>query len=304
VDFDQNDKIDTSHIEDRRGAGRGGQVAAGVGGLGIVGVVIALLSSFLGGGGSGGVGGIDIGSILEQLQVGAVSTQESASTPAVGTTCVNVTSTTDDGTFIACVENNVQRFWQQSFAASGESYTAAKLVLFTSATASACGTASAQTGPFYCPPDKKVYLDLAFFDQLRTRFGGPNSDFAQAYVVAHEYGHHIQTLLGIEKQMRDSQAKTPSKANELSTRLELQADCFAGVWGHSAFASGKVAQTEINDALAAAASVGDDRIQKAAGQRVNPDSFTHGSAKQRQTWFSKGFDSGDPNQCDTFANGI
>jgi predicted metalloprotease len=304
VDFDQNDKIDTSHIEDRRGSGRGGQVAAGAGGLGIIGIVIALLTTVLGGGGSGGIGGIDIGAVLEQMQVGAVPSQGAAATPAVGTSCAAVTSASDNGTFIACVENNVQTFWQSTFAAARETYSPAKLVLFTSATASSCGTASAQTGPFYCPPDQKVYLDLAFFQQLRTQFGGPNSDFAQAYVVAHEYAHHIQTLLGIEGQMRSAQEATPSKANELSTRLELQADCFAGVWGHAAFASGKVTTTEVGDALAAAASVGDDRIQKSSGQRVNPETFTHGSAKQRQTWFSKGFDTGDPDQCDTFANAI
>ena len=305
VDFDESDSIDTSHIEDRRGMSGGGKAAVGAGGLGIVGVIIALLTSVLGGGGGGGgIGGVDITQILTGMQNGAVQAPASTAVPNVGSSCVGVTSTKDNGTFIACVENNVQKFWTQTFAASGQKYTPATLVLFTSATASSCGTASAQTGPFYCPPDQKVYLDLGFFEELRSRFGGPNSDFSQAYVVAHEYAHHVQSLLGIEGQMRNEQQRNPGKANELSTRLELQADCFAGVWGHAAFEKGKVTQTEVKDALDAAAAVGDDRIQRAAGQRVNPDAFTHGSAKQRQTWFSRGFDSGDPEQCDTFKNAI
>jgi predicted metalloprotease len=177
-------------------------------------------------------------------------------------------------------------------------------VLFSGGTQSGCGAASSSTGPFYCPLDRKVYIDLDFFQLLASSLGGPNTDFAQAYVLAHEIGHHLQTILGTESQVRDAQQRNPSQRNALSVRLELQADCYAGVWGQSAFEAGKVNDTEIDDALQAAASVGDDRIQQSTGGRVNPESFTHGSSAQRQSWFRKGFDTGNPDSCDTFSGGI
>jgi uncharacterized protein len=307
MDFDQNDSADTSQVDDRRGSSgvRGGVLGAGAGGLGIVGVIIALIASFAGGGG-GGTGGLGgLGDILGSLTQASAS-QAASSTPAtqIGASCVGATSTTDNATFIVCAQNNIQKFWTGVFAAAGQTYRPAKLVVFRGSTDSRCGPASADTGPFYCPPDEQVYLDLGFFEELQTRFGAKGGDFAEAYVVAHEYGHHIQDLLGIEAKMRDLQQQNPNKANEYSVRLELQADCFAGVWGHSAYEQGKVAKPEIAQALDAAAAVGDDRIQRATTGRVNPETFTHGSAAQRQKWFTTGFDSGDPDMCDTFANSI
>jgi len=302
VDFDDSDHANTGQIEDRRGSGgglRGGPIAVGAGGLGVVGLVITLLLSFLGKG-AGGVPGFDPNSVSNIDATGAASTPASE----IGTSCKGVTSTTDNAQFIACANTNIQNFWTQTFAASGQQYTETKLVLFTQGTQSGCGQASAETGPFYCPLDQKVYLDLDFFKVLASQLGGPNTDFAQAYVLAHEIGHHLQTLLGTEAQVRDSQQRNPSQRNALSVRLELQADCYAGVWGNSAFKTQKVEEAEITDALNAAASVGDDRIQKSTTGRVNPESFTHGTSAQRQSWFRKGFDTGNPDACDTFSGGI
>jgi predicted metalloprotease len=191
----------------------------------------------------------------------------------------------------------------QEFSAAGKSYSRATVVLFTGGTQSGCGPASEATGPFYCPLDHKVYLDLGFFRELDTRFGAPG-DFAQAYVVAHELGHHVQSLLGIEADVRKEQQDDPSKQLDLSVRLELQADCFAGVWGHSAYTRNELDPGDTNEALKAAAAVGDDRLQQQAGQRVNPETWTHGSSAERTRWFRKGFDSGDPNACDTFSGAI
>ena len=305
MDFDEGDSADLSQIDDRRGRVRGGAIGVGAGGLGIIGLLIALIASFAGGtgDGTGDLGGLtDILGSLGQ----ATASQTAPDTPVspIAKSCANVTSTTDNATFIACAQSNVQKYWTEVFASAGQTYRPAKLVLFRSSTQSGCGPASAATGPFYCPPDEKVYLDLGFFDELESRFGAKGGDFAQAYVVAHEYGHHLQNLLGVENRMRDLQQRNPNKANEYSVRLELQADCFAGVWGHSAYATGKVSKNEVAQALDAAASVGDDRIQRATTGRVNPESFTHGTSAQRQKWFSTGFDSGDIDRCDTFNNAI
>jgi uncharacterized protein len=173
-------------------------------------------------------------------------------------------------------------------------------VLFRDAVRSGCGTASAQTGPFYCPADQKVYVDLSFFDELDQRFGAPG-DFAQAYVLAHEIGHHVQTLLGVSGKVRQAQQSNPRQANELSVRMELQADCLAGVWGKSTQQRGVLESGDVEEGLAAAASVGDDRIQRQARGTVNPESFTHGSSEQRMQWFRRGFSSGDVGSCDTFS---
>ena len=306
MDFDESDHANTGQIEDRRGAGgggfgglRGGPIAIGTGGLGVVGVIITLLLTFLGKG-AGGIPGFDPNSVSNIDSTGAASTPASE----ISTSCSGVTASSDNATFIACANTNIQTFWTDLFTKSGQQYTETKLVLFTQGTQSGCGQASAATGPFYCPSDQKVYLDLDFFKVLASQLGGPNTDFAQAYVLAHEIGHHIQDLLGTEAQVRESQQRNPSQVNALSVRLELQADCYAGVWGKSAFAAGKVSDAEISDALDAAASVGDDRIQKTTTGRVNPESFTHGTSAQRMKWFRNGFDTGDPDACDTFSGGI
>ena len=303
MDFDEGDHANTGQIEDRRGGGglgglRGGPIAVGAGGLGVVGLIITLVLSFLGKGG-GGVPGFDPNSVSNIDATGA-----SAPPSDISTSCTGVNSGTDNATFIACVNTNIQTFWGKTFADSGQQYTETKLVLFTQGTQSGCGQASAETGPFYCPLDQKVYIDLDFFKVLASQLGGPNTDFAQAYVLAHEIGHHLQTILGTEAQVRDAQQRNPSQRNSLSVRMELQADCYAGVWGKSAFETGKVDDAEITDALDAAASVGDDRIQKTTTGRVNPESFTHGTSAQRQSWFRKGFDTANPDACDTFSGGI
>jgi uncharacterized protein len=270
------------------------------GGLGVVGVIVALLVQVLGGGDLGG-DGTPSGPRESDPQSSSYSRTQTTSAK-IGGNCQGVTSATDEGKFIACVETNVQSFWREELAKSGKNYTVSKLVLFTGRTESACGVASASTGPFYCPPDGKVYLDLGFFQQLKTRLGAEGGDFAEAYVVAHEYGHHVQDLLGTSKRVHALQSRNPRASNQMSVRLELQADCFAGVWGHSAYGAGKVSREEIAQALDAASAVGDDRIQKEMRGRINPETFTHGSSADRQKWFNTGMTSGDPNACDTFGN--
>jgi len=180
-------------------------------------------------------------------------------------------------------------------------YRDAKLVLFRDAITSACGFAEAATGPFYCPGDQKVYLDLAFFDQLKGQFGAPG-EFAQAYVLAHEIGHHVQNLLGTERKLRAAQRANPASANRLSVAMELQADCYAGVWRFHAAQYGQLEAGDLSAGLKAAAAVGDDRLQRMGGGRVNPETFTHGSSADRARWFTRGFESGDASQCDTFAS--
>ena len=200
--------------------------------------------------------------------------------------------------FVKFVLNDVQATWDRLLPQSGASYRHAKLVLFRDETRSGCGEAESATGPFYCPQDEKVYLDLGFFEELRNRFGAPG-EFAQAYVIAHEIGHHVQKLLGIEGKVRRVQRSEPSVTNRLSVGLELQADCFAGVWGNSTEQRKLVNQDDIAAGLRAAAAVGDDRLQRMATGRVSPESFTHGSSAQRMAWFKKGLDSGRVSACNT-----
>jgi predicted metalloprotease len=202
--------------------------------------------------------------------------------------------------FVEFLLTDVETFWAGQFQSSGKQLQPAGLVLFSGNVASGCGQASSATGPFYCPLDQKAYVDLTFFNELDQRFKAPG-DFAQAYVLAHEYGHHIQQQLGIEQEVRDQSQSNPDDANELSVRLELQADCFAGLWGRSAFDQGLLDDGDLEEGITAAEAVGDDRIQEQTQGRIDPESFTHGSSEQRRTWFRKGFDSGDINQCDTFA---
>jgi len=201
--------------------------------------------------------------------------------------------------FVSFVLDDVQNTWGQLMPALGGEYVPAKLVLFRDMIESACGFAEAATGPFYCPGDQKVYVDLGFYDDLRERFGAPG-DFAQAYVIAHELGHHAQRLMGIEQQVRQAQRSDPEAANELSVRLELQADCFAGVWGYHAAQRGILEAGDLEEGLNAAAAIGDDRITHG---RISPESWTHGSSEMRVEWFKRGLESGRCEECDTFQAG-
>ncbi len=198
--------------------------------------------------------------------------------------------------FLSNVLDSAQVEWGRKL----PGYRPAKLVLFRNAYNSACGFAEAATGPFYCPGDQKVYLDLGFFDQLDRQFGAPG-DFAQAYVLAHEIGHHVQNLMGTERELRDAQQRNPRLQNALSVAMELQADCYAGVWAYGAARNGQLQAGDLEEGLSAAAAVGDDRLQRKGSGRVNPETFTHGSSAERSRWFKRGLDSGEPTQCDTFA---
>jgi predicted metalloprotease len=202
--------------------------------------------------------------------------------------------------FVSFVLDDAQKTWSQILSSEGVSYRHAKLVLFRDSIDSACGMAQSATGPFYCPQDEKVYIDLGFYDELKQRFGAPG-EFAQAYVLAHEIGHHIQKLTGIEQKARALQERDPHSANQYSVRLELQADCFAGVWGYSTSQRKLLAEGEVQQGLNAAAAVGDDRLQRMSTGHVNPETFTHGSSQQRMDWFQKGFSTGDMKACNTFA---
>jgi len=203
--------------------------------------------------------------------------------------------------FVSFVLDDAQEVWAHKFAEMGRAYQPAKLVVFTDAVQSSCGAAGAEMGPFYCPADQKVYIDLGFYRELRSRFGAPG-DFAQAYVLAHELGHHVQQQFGIADSVRQSQQRNPGAANQIQVAMELQADCLAGVWAHSTEQRRLLDPDDIEEAMNAAAAVGDDRIQRQTTGRVNPESWTHGSAQQRASWFNRGFDSGDPSVCDTFGS--
>lgn len=203
--------------------------------------------------------------------------------------------------FVSVVLDDVQKTWSQVLPKYNVQFREAKLVLFRNSTSSGCGMAQSAMGPFYCPLDEKVYIDLGFYDELKKRFGA-SGDFAEAYVLAHELGHHVQHLMGIDEQVRQEQQSRPDIANQLSVRLELQADCFAGVWASSTNQRGRLDAGDVEEAMTAASAVGDDRIQQRTTGRINVDDFTHGSAAQRGQWFRRGFDSGDPKACDTFAS--
>lgn len=209
-----------------------------------------------------------------------------------------VTSAAEDSLaqFIAFALDDAQGTWSQLFQERGSTYAPTTLVLYRDATPTACGTGQSASGPFYCPADQKVYIDLSFFDELHRRFGAAG-DFAQAYVLAHEVGHHIQTISGTSQQVRQRQQRDPSQANALSVRMELQADCYAGVWAHSTAQRQLLERGDLQEGLAAAAAVGDDRITQG---RASPESFTHGTSEQRMTWFRRGYESGRPEDCNTF----
>src|SRR4051812_46450582 len=276
--FNPNASLDPGQISDRRGmGGRGGGLAVGGGGIGLI-VVIAYM--LLGGNPN------DLGYLNDP---GAVTGPEST---AVAQDCKSGADANarDDCRILGYV-NSVQKYWDGAFSAAGQRYQPVDTVLFSRATQSGCGTASSATGPFYCPNDKLVYLDLGFFDELRSRFGAQGGSLAQGYVIAHEYGHHVQDLLGILQSGGGG-----SGAESRSVRTELQADCFAGVWANNAAGTGFLqapTDAQIADALDAAASVGDDRIQQSTQGQVDPESWTHGSSAERQKWFVTGYQSGD-----------
>lgn len=274
------DEEQSSNVEDRRGGG------VGAGGLGIGAVVVALIASYL-----FGVSPATVLGLLEQRSsVGQPATphQPPANDPMA--------------VFVSKVLRSTETTWDVLFQESGKHYVQPKLVLFSGSTPTACGAGKAAMGPFYCPGDQQVYIDLAFYQELKDRFQAPG-EFAEAYVIAHEVGHHVQNLLGISAKVHAAQQQghNQAQANALSVRLELQADCFAGVWGKRADNMRHILEPgELNQALQAATAIGDDRLQQQARGYVVPESFTHGSSEQRVKWFSRGFETGDPKQCDTF----
>ncbi|GAA0321152.1 neutral zinc metallopeptidase [Actinoallomurus spadix] len=290
MDFDDDAGLDASQVEDARGMPFGG-MAIGGGAIGLIALVAAVLfgvnpGHIIGGGGGGGTGGAPpAGSLSSKCRTGADADQA-------------------DDCRIVGVVNSVQAYWKKEFTDRGKTYTVARTRLFSGQTSTACGAATSEVGPFYCPGDKRVYLDLGFFQELQEKFGAKGGPFAQAYVVAHEYGHHVQDLLGtMDRVGGDRQGATSA-----SVRLELQADCYAGVWAkhgvQTGFFSKPFTQSDIAEALDAAGAVGDDRIQQRARGRVDPESFTHGTAAQREHWFSTGYDTGEPSRCNTFSGGI
>jgi predicted metalloprotease len=271
------------NLEDRRAetGGRGMRIGAGMGLGGLV--VVAALALLM------GQNPLDvIGSVLRgagDQQVGGVPpTQE------------ELAAQEEEVQFVSFVLDDAQQHWKEVFARQGSTYPDAKLVLFRDAIESACGFAQAAMGPFYCPGDQKVYIDLGFYDELKQRFGA-SGDFAQAYVIAHELGHHVQRITGIEQKARAAQESDPASQNQISVQLELQADCLAGVWGHSAAQRNLLQAGDAEEALNAAASIGDDRIQRMSTGRVSPESFTHGSSEQRVGSFRRGFESGNLENC-------
>jgi len=275
----------SADLEDRRGT-RGGSV----GKLGIGGVLVLGLLSF-----------------IFKTDFFALVGGDGSAPPAQDGGAPPPTSAEEENQiqFVSTVLDDTQRNWERIFAEDGQQYRRAKLAIFTDSVDSGCGSAQAAMGPFYCPADEKVYIDLAFYNELQERFGAPG-DFAQAYVIAHEIGHHVQNLLGLSDQVRRAQGQNPGQANELSVQLELQADCFAGIWANSMDPNVRGADEpalepgDAEEALNAAAAVGDDRIQSQSRGGVNPDTWTHGSAAMRSQWFNTGFQTGNVDNCNTF----
>jgi len=304
MELNEQADVDTSQVSDRRGSGGG----IGGGGIpiplpsgpgGIIGTVIALAVLLIGGGLVGGnMLGDDSGDNTSIEQRCARDNPDRLS----DTECRNVL-------FI----NSINDYWTDALPQTfGQPYEAARTVFFAQAVSTGCGQADSGVGPFYCPPDRQAYIDLTFWNELARRFGA-RGEFAQPYVLAHEYGHHVQTLLGTEAQMRRAAQRDPGRANELSVMLELQADCYAGVWAKNATGTDdaqgdpiftSITQEDIDQALEAAAAVGDDTIQKRSGGPVDESSFTHGTAAQRQQWFGRGFQAGSGKSCDTFGNAL
>lgn len=285
----------SAQIEDRRGQGSSGGLGGGLGGLGSV---------LSGGGLKAGGGMIGVLVLLAVLflprLLGGAATDQAVGTSGAASTDGNPCDDAEINSIVCGATEDVQAFWTREFAANNMEYQQTKTVFFSGYTVTGCGQASAETGPFYCPADSLVYFDLDFLQQLQTQFGA-TGDLAAQYIVAHEYGHHIQNITGISAQVTKAEQQAPSRANQWSVGLELQADCFAGVWAHDANDRNQFDDsTEINEALNAARAVGDDRIQQQATGRVDPDSFTHGSSAQREEWFRRGYENGNPSDCDTY----
>ena len=287
------DERESDNIEDRRGGGFGGGGGGGLrlggGRLGIGTIVIALVASYF--------LGINPLTVLSMLGGGGGMPAVEQSAPPAH----KPPPSDETARFVSKVLASTEDTWNEVFRASGRRYEEPKLVLFSGMTPTACGTGQAAMGPFYCPGDQKVYIDLTFFRELKDRFHAPG-EFAQAYVVAHEVGHHVQNLLGISDQVQAARQRAgKAEANALSVRLELQADCLAGVWGKRTDAMKNILEPgDLEAALAAATAIGDDRLQQQAQGRIVPESFTHGSSEQRVRWFKRGFETGDINQCNTF----
>jgi uncharacterized protein len=295
VRFRRNAPLDPGQVTDarRRRVGPGG-LAVGGGGLGLVGLVIYILIALLSNGGSLGQ--------LEPLDNQQVGQGDTPSTISQECRTGQDANERQDCRIVAVV-NSVQKFWDGVFQRSNRQYQFVDTVFFSGQVDTACGTADSQVGPFYCPLDKRVYIDLGFFDELQSRFGVGNAAFVQAYVIAHEYGHHVQNQLGVLDKVRGDRQGPES----LAVRSELQADCYAGVWAAHAVETGiveQLTQADINDGLDAAEAIGDDRIQQTTQGQVNPETWTHGSSEQRRRWFSQGYEKGRPAVCDTFSGSI
>ena len=291
MQFDDSDRLDTSSVQDRRGLGGRTGLAIGGGGVGVVGVIVYLLIQVLGGG-SGSGGQAPAGSVLDGLGTGRTASGEDLASSCRTGADANAKR---ECAVVADIQS-IQDYWGSVL---GSRYVTADTVFFSGSTDTGCGPASSGTGPFYCPADALVYIDLTFYDDLRTRFGAQGGTFVDAYVLAHEYGHHVQDLLGTESKVQSG----VTGATSGSVRLELQADCFAGVWGHHAGRRNVLETGDVEEALGAAAAIGDDRLQRQQQGTVVPESFTHGSSEQRVRWFRRGLETGDMRQCDTFQSG-
>ena len=285
------DQRESDNLEDRRGSGMGGGGGLRLGGgrLGLGTIAIALVASYF--------LGINPLTVLSMLSGGGMPAIEQSAPPPAH----KPPASDETAIFVSKVLASTEDIWNEVFRASGRQYEEPKLVLFSGVTPTACGTGQSAMGPFYCPGDQKVYIDLTFFRELKDRFKAPG-EFAQAYVVAHEVGHHVQNQLGIaDKVSQARQRASKAEANALSVRMELQADCLAGVWGkRTDTMKGILEPGDLEAALNAASAIGDDRLQQQAQGRIVPESFTHGSSDQRVRWFKRGFESGDMNQCNTF----
>jgi uncharacterized protein len=288
----------SNNVEDLRGS-RGSGGGRGGGGVAVGGgaaLIIALLGWFFGVDTSSITGGGQVSQVPPQSQTQQSQTQRSQSQPG---------QTDQSGQFVSKILGSTEQVWGDIFQANGRSYQQPRLRLFSGSVSSGCGQADSAVGPFYCPSDQKVYLDTDFFRLMQQRLGG-GGDFADAYVIAHEIGHHVQNLLGISDKVDRAQrsARSEAAANRYSVGLELQADCFAGVWGNRSGSQTKLTQQDVQSAINTATAIGDDSLQKQGRGYVVPDSFTHGSAQQRVSWFMQGFKSGDPAKCDTFAGSL
>jgi len=295
MQFNPNANLDPSQVEDRRGGGGGlgtGGMVVGGGGLGLVVLIISLLLGI-------NPGDIISGSPSNAAPYGQPDGGRSGSSLSQQCRTGADANASEDCRVLGYV-NSIQAYWKDYFGQSGQSYQPAKTVFFTDAVNTKCGQATSDVGPFYCNEDQQVYIDLGFYDELRSKFGAKGGPLAEAYVLAHEYGHHIQDITGTLAQAHDDRSGPQSG----SVRIELQADCYAGVWTHNAAQTGYLTaptDADIADALDAAATIGDDRLQQEFQGRVRPEKWTHGSSEQRQGWFKRGYQSGDPNACDTFS---